>query len=338
MRVAARISHPGSRRTWNSTASRVSLERRGKSTRIECPRLSLRRGDRTPRATAPNGGCPRRPRSANHALRSALGRCSGASTAASARDAARDREPGLRAPVYVPPRSWPTRRTSTRADAVAWGSLVLHVSAGGPCAPHPGARLAPAAGEDHRQRPGRLRSGQDPLGQADLQAPSDQLRAEPHEQAKQHPGGAGRNLGRSPTGAKGPRFRAASGQAVRAIIKPIAAQKVCGSEPPPPAGSGFAATSTVATPPVIRMSRPAKAAGLSASPVRTWQAPTPASASVITHRSVAPCAARELIVSATGLKERGCSAAATVQPPTSSTGATADETTPHHGTPRTTPP
>jgi hypothetical protein len=40
--------------------------------------------------------------------------------------------------------------------------------------------------------------------------------------------------------------------------------------------------------------------------------------------------ARELIVSAIGLKERGCSPAATVQPPTSSTGATADETTPHH--------
>jgi hypothetical protein len=38
------------------------------------------------------------------------------------------------------------------------------------------------------------------------------------------------------------------------------------------------------------------------------------------------------------LKERGCNPAATVQPPASSTGATAEETTPHHGTPRTTPP
>ena len=56
-----------------------------------------------------------------------------------------------------------------------------------------GAGLAPAAGQDHCQRPGRLRPGQDPLGQTDLPAPSDQLRAEPHEQAKQHPGGAGRN-------------------------------------------------------------------------------------------------------------------------------------------------
>ena len=106
MRVAARISHPGSQHTCHSTAPRVLLEQRAKSTPTECPRLSLRRGDRTPRATAPNEclfAC--RPRSANHALRSALGRCSGASTAASVRDAARDREPGLRAPVYVSPRS-----------------------------------------------------------------------------------------------------------------------------------------------------------------------------------------------------------------------------------------
>ncbi len=84
------------------------------------------------------------------------------------------------------------------------------------------------------------------------------------------------------------------------------------------------------------MSRPAGAAGLSASPVVTWQAPTPASAAVITHRSVAPSAASALIVSATALKEPGCSRAATVQPPASNTGAAAEETTPHHGTPRTT--
>ena len=86
----------------------------------------------------------------------------------------------------------------------------------------------------------------------------------------------------------------------------------------------------------MRMSRPADAAGRSASPVITWQAPTPASASVITHRSAAPCAASELIVPATALKEPGCSPAATVQPPTSSAGATAEETRPHHGTARTT--
>ena len=41
-------------------------------------------------------------------------------------------------------------------------------------------------------------------------------------------------------------------------------------------------------------------------------------------------------MSATALKEPGCNPAATVRPPTSSTGATAEETRPHHGTPRTT--
>ena len=34
--------------------------------------------------------------------------------------------------------------------------------------------------------------------------------------------------------------------------------------------------------------------------------------------------------------EPGCNPAATVHPPASSTGAADDETTPHHGTPRTT--
>lgn len=64
--------------------------------------------------------------------------------------------------------------------------------------------------------------------------------------------------------------------------------------------------------------------------------PTPASAAVITHLSVAPSAASALIVSVIALKERGCSLAAAVQPPISRTGAAAEETTPHHGTPRTT--
>ena len=59
-------------------------------------------------------------------------------------------------------------------------------------------------------------------------------------------------------------------------------------------------------------------------------------ASVITHGSVAARAARELIVLTTALKEPDCSPAATVQPSTSSTGATADETIPGHGTPGTT--
>jgi len=56
--------------------------------------------------------------------------------------------------------------------------------------------------------------------------------------------------------------------------------------------------------------------------------------SVITHRSVAPCAASALTVSATGLN-RGCRLAATVHPMISRTGAAADETTPHQGTSRT---
>jgi hypothetical protein len=59
-------------------------------------------------------------------------------------------------------------------------------------------------------------------------------------------------------------------------------------------------------------------------------------AQVITHRSAAPAAARELIVSATGLYERGCSPAATVDPPTSRVGDPAEEIMPHHGTRGTT--
>src|SRR5260370_29033493 len=43
-----------------------------------------------------------------------------------------------------------------------------------------------------------------------------------------------------------------------------------------------------------------------------------------------------LMVLETASNEPGWSPAATVHPQTSSTGATADETTPHHGTPRTT--
>ena len=54
----------------------------------------------------------------------------------------------------------------------------------------------------------------------------------------------------------------------------------------------------------------------------------------MTQRSVAPCAASALTVSATGLN-RGCRLAATVHPLISRTGAAADETTPHQGTSRT---
>lgn len=91
-------------------------------------------------------------------------------------------------------------------------------------------------------------------------------------------------------------------------------------------------------PPATRISRPGEAAGFSASPIMTSRAPTATNTSVITHRSAAPTAARELTVLVTELKEPGCSQAASVHPPTSSTGAAADETTPHHGTSRTTPP
>jgi hypothetical protein len=56
----------------------------------------------------------------------------------------------------------------------------------------------------------------------------------------------------------------------------------------------------------------------------------------MTHRSAAPSAARALMVRDTASNEPGCSAAATVHPQASSTGAAADETTPHHGMPRTT--
>src|ERR1700728_1148663 len=56
---------------------------------------------------------------------------------------------------------------------------------------------------------------------------------------------------------------------------------------------------------------------------------------VMTHRSAAPSAARALIVWDTASNEPACSRAATAPPQASSTGATADETRPHHGTPRT---
>jgi hypothetical protein len=74
--------------------------------------------------------------------------------------------------------------------------------------------------------------------------------------------------GRSPAGTLGPRPRPATGQAAMAM-KPTAAQNVCGSEPPLPARSGFAATSMVAAPTAIRIRRPARAAGRSDSAVTT---------------------------------------------------------------------
>ena len=90
--------------------------------------------------------------------------------------------------------------------------------------------------------------------------------------------------------------------------------------------------------PATRISRPAALAGLSASPVITSQAPTARNVAVISHRLTAPTAASALTVSVTGSKDGGCNVAAIVDPPTSSTGAAAEESTPHHGTFRITPP
>jgi len=141
--------------------------------------------------------------------------------------------------------------------------------------------------------------------------------------------------GRRPHGTASPRRQAPAGQATRAA-HPAAAQIMCGSGNLVPGCSGFAATSRPATAPAIRISRPGARAGRSARPVTTSQAPTTTNVSVITHRSAAPGAASALTVSATGLYRCGCSPAATVHPTAISTGAAAEETTPHHGTARTT--
>ncbi len=144
------------------------------------------------------------------------------------------------------------------------------------------------------------------------------------------PAATAATVGRSPQGTDSPRRQAPSGHITRAA-KPTPAQHACASEPP--ACSGLAATSTPARPAAIRMSRPGAAAGRSASPVTTSQAPATANASVITHRSAAPIAASALTVPATALNGCGCRAAAIVHPATSSSGAVKAETTPHHGTP-----
>src|ERR1022692_492278 len=141
--------------------------------------------------------------------------------------------------------------------------------------------------------------------------------------------------GRRPHGTDGPRRQAPAGQATSAA-HPAAVQIMCGSGKLVPGCSGFAATRMPAAAAAIRISRPGALAGRSEIPVTTSQAPTTRNVSVITHRSAAPGAASTLTGWATGSKERGCSPAATVHPATISTGAAADETTPHHGTPRTT--
>jgi hypothetical protein len=77
---------------------------------------------------------------------------------------------------------------------------------------------------------------------------------------------AAATFGRSPQGTEGPRRRAAAGQMV-SPASPIEAQMKCGTEPKPPACSGFAATSMPAAAPPIRISRPGALAGFSASAV-----------------------------------------------------------------------
>jgi hypothetical protein len=92
---------------------------------------------------------------------------------------------------------------------------------------------------------------------------------------------------------------AASGQIV-SVTNPTAAKNKCRQELPAPRVSGFSPTSTPAKPPAIRMVRPGRAAGRTASPVITSQPPTTRNASVISQRSDAPCAARTLTVCLTG--------------------------------------
>src|ERR1700685_79475 len=121
---------------------------------------------------------------------------------------------------------------------------------------------------------------------------------------------------RSPHGTEGPRRHAPVGQAVRAV-KVTPAHSPCVGEPP--TCSGFAATSTLTAPAAARISRPGIAAGRSASAVAITQAPVTANAAVITQGSAASRSVRVLTVLASQLKEGGCSAVATVYPPTRNT-------------------
>jgi hypothetical protein len=137
--------------------------------------------------------------------------------------------------------------------------------------------------------------------------------------------------GRRPQGTDRPRRQAPAGQATTPA-HPAAAQIMCGTGNMVPGCSGFAATSMPATAPAISISRPGAPAGRSARPVTKTHAPTTTKVSDITHRSAAPTAARALTGSATGFTGRGCNEAAALHPATISTGAAADEPTPHHGT------
>ena len=113
--------------------------------------------------------------------------------------------------------------------ALAYGPLVLAVTCWSGCSAGPGwrcgiirpgrpsaarssARRRPPwptrpsypAGENHRQRPYRLRSARDPLGQADLAGSQDQLRAEPQDQGEQHRDGRRGHGGPKTPGHRGP--------------------------------------------------------------------------------------------------------------------------------------
>ena len=72
--------------------------------------------------------------------------------------------------------------------------------------------------------------------------------------------------GRRPHGTAVPRRAAATGQVV-SPANPIVAQTKCGTEPKPPACSGFAATKMPATPARIMTIRPGTRAGRRASAV-----------------------------------------------------------------------
>ena len=115
--------------------------------------------------------------------------------------------------------------------------------------------------------------------------------------------------------------------------KEMPATMACGAEPPSPrtVGSGKAATSTVATPPPPRSNRPGRAASRKARAVVMCARPTPASAEVITQRSVASSAARALIVWVNESNPTSCRAAAHVQPPINRVGAAAEDSRPHQG-------
>src|SRR5450631_2803369 len=73
--------------------------------------------------------------------------------------------------------------------------IALEVSAGRARGPCPGARLAPATGQDHGKWPHRLYPGEAALGQAELTPSHTQLHVEPHEQAEHYCGGADTHSG-----------------------------------------------------------------------------------------------------------------------------------------------